>query len=206
MKIRNLKFVFWLGIGVFAGAIVSCSGNNEVNNVETNDSVNHVLTKEAKIAYVMIDSITEKYELWKEVNEMLQKERENAENQITQKGKSFENQLTQFQNKLRANQYTQMQAENEQARLAKLQQELQDLEANLAMSLQEKSQKEMLALTDTIQTFMKSYAKNNDLDFILCKSSGIDNVLYANEIFDITDSVLKEMNKRYYARKAAETK
>ena len=29
----------------------------------------------------------------------------------------------------------------------------------------------MLALTDTIQTFMKSYAKNNDLDFILCKSS-----------------------------------
>jgi outer membrane protein len=206
MKIRNLKFVFLLGIGVFAGAIVSCSGNNEVNNVETNDSVNHVLTKEAKIAYVMIDSITEKYELWKEVNEMLQKERENAENQITQKGKSFENQLTQFQNKLRANQYTQMQAENEQARLAKLQQELQDLEANLAMSLQEKSQKEMLALTDTIQTFMKSYAKNNDLDFILCKSSGIDNVLYANEIFDITDSVLKEMNKRYYARKAAETK
>jgi outer membrane protein len=195
-----------LGIGVFAGAIVSCSGNYEVNNVETNDSVNHVLTKEAKIAYVMIDSITEKYELWKEVNEMLQKERENAENQITQKGKSFENQLTQFQNKLRANQYTQMQAENEQARLAKLQQELQDLEANLAMSLQEKSQKEMLALTDTIQTFMKSYAKNNDLDFILCKSSGIDNVLYANEIFDITDSVLKEMNKRYYARKAAETK
>lgn len=206
MKIRNLKFVFLLGIGVFAGAIVSCSGNYEVNNVETNDSVNHVLTKEAKIAYVMIDSITEKYELWKEVNEMLQKERENAENQITQKGKSFENQLTQFQNKLRANQYTQMQAENEQARLAKLQQELQDLEANLAMSLQEKSQKEMLALTDTIQTFMKSYAKNNDLDFILCKSSGIDNVLYANEIFDITDSVLKEMNKRYYARKAAETK
>jgi outer membrane protein len=168
--------------------------------------MNHVLTKEAKIAYVMIDSITEKYELWKEVNEMLQKERENAENQITQKGKSFENQLTQFQNKLRANQYTQMQAENEQARLAKLQQELQDLEANLAMSLQEKSQKEMLALTDTIQTFMKSYAKNNDLDFILCKSSGIDNVLYANEIFDITDSVLKEMNKRYYARKAAKTK
>jgi outer membrane protein len=206
MKIRNLKFVFLLGIGVFAGAIVSCSGNYEVNNVETNDSVNHVLTKEAKIAYVMIDSITEKYELWKEVNEMLQKERENAENQITQKGKSFENQLTQFQNKLRANQYTQMQAENEQARLAKLQQELQELEANLAMSLQEKSQKEMLALTDTIQTFMKSYAKNNDLDFILCKSSGIDNVLYANEIFDITDSVLKEMNKRYYARKAAETK
>ena len=97
MKIRNLKFVFLLGIGVFAGEIVSCSGNNEVNNVETNDSMNHLLTKEAKIAYVMIDSITEKYELWKEVNEMLQKERENAENQITQKGKSFENQLPVFQ-------------------------------------------------------------------------------------------------------------
>ena len=105
--------------------------------------------------------------------------------------------MQEFNRKYQSNQFTQQQFEAEQARLAKLQQDLQDLEARLSNSLQEEYQKEFQALTDTIQNFTKSYAKEKGYDFILCKSSGIDNVLYANEAYDVTDEVVKALNKRY---------
>jgi outer membrane protein len=99
-----------------------------------------------------------------------------------------------------------MQAEKEQARLAKLQQDLQDLEVSLSASLQEEYQKELQALTDTIQTFMSVYAKGKGYDFVLCKSSGIDNVLYANEEYDVTAEVVAALNEKYFTQKAAEAK
>ena len=49
---------------------------------------------------------------------------------------------------------------------------------------------------DTSYTVMY-LAKEKGYDFILCKSSGIDNVLYANEAYDVTDEVVKALNKRY---------
>jgi hypothetical protein len=44
---------------------------------------------------------------------------------------------------------------------------------------------------------MSSYAKEKGYDFILCKSSGIDNVLYADEMYDVTTEVVAALNKRY---------
>ena len=125
------------------------------------------------------------------------KKRANAEATINTKGKNFTAQMQEFNRKYQSNQFTQQQFEAEQARLAKLQQDLQDLQARLSNSLQEEYQKEFQALTDTIQNFTKSYAKEKGYDFILCKSSGIDNVLYANEAYDVTDEVVKALNKRY---------
>lgn len=150
-----------------------------------------------KIAYVQIDTLTSQYQKCKDLEEEFTKKRANAEATINAKGKSFTTQMQEFNRKYQSNQFTQQQFEAEQARLAKLQQDLQDLQARLSNSLQDEYQKEFQALTDTIQNFTKSYAKEKGYDFILCKSSGIDNVLYANEAYDVTDEVVKALNKRY---------
>lgn len=150
-----------------------------------------------KIAYVLIDTLTSQYELYKDASENFQKKQANAEATITQKGRNFAAQVQEFQRKAQSNQYTQEQYNNEQARLAKLQQDIEDLQARLSNSLQEEYQKELQALTDTIKSFMDSYAKEKGFDFILCKSSGIDNVLYANEAYDVTEEVVAALNKRY---------
>ena len=202
----KIKFLSSIGLALAAMLVTSatsCCGNANNNEVAGADSA--ACSKNLKIAYVLIDTLTSQYELYKEASENFQNKRNNAEATITKKGQSFAMQLEQFQNKLRANQLTQMQAEKEQARLAKLQQDLQDLEVSLSASLQEEYQKELQALTDTIQTFMVGYAKENGYDFVLCKSSGIDNVLYANEEYDVTSEVVAALNKRYYTQKAAAT-
>lgn len=204
MKIKFLSSICFSLFALLVVSTTSCGGNASNNGGVVADSA--ASTKNLKIAYVLIDTLTSQYELYKEASENFQNKRNNAEATITKKGQNFAMQLEQFQNKLRANQLTQMQAEKEQARLAKLQQELQDLEVSLSASLQEEYQNELQALTDTIQTFMSVYAKGKGYDFVLCKSSGIDNVLYANEEYDVTAEVVAALNEKYFTQKAAEAK
>ena len=216
MKIKFLSSICFSLFALLVVSTTSCGGNASNNGGVVADSA--ASTKNLKIAYVLIDTLTSQYELYKEASENFQNKRNNAEARITKKGQNFAMQLEQFQNKLRANQLTQMQAEKEQAevkdkleateqaRLAKLQQDLQDLEVSLSASLQEEYQKELQALTDTIQTFMSVYAKGKGYDFVLCKSSGIDNVLYANEDYDVTAEVVAALNEKYFTQKAAEAK
>ncbi len=152
---------------------------------------------ELKIAYVLIDTLTSQYEYYKDAADNFQKKQANAEATINEKGRNFSAQVQEFQRKVQSNAITQQQYESEQARLQKLQQDIDGLQARLSNSLQEEYQKEMSALTDTIKNFIASYAKEKGFDFVLCKSSGIDNVLYGAPQYDVTDEVVKALNKRY---------
>ena len=181
-----------------AAAIASCNNPTDESSAEAaptkaSDKATHAY----KIAYVQIDTLTSQYQKCKDLEEEFAKKRANAEATINAKGKNFTAQMQEFNRKYQSNQFTQQQFEAEQARLQKLQQDLQDLQARLSNSLQDEYQKEFQALTDTIQSFTKSYAKEKGYDFIFCKSSGIDNVLYANEAYEVTDEVVKALNKRY---------
>lgn len=185
--------------GLMAAAVVALAacGNNQQPTVKEQSAASAAEASGLKIAYVLIDTLTSQYELYKDASDNFQKKQANAENTINAKGKNFAAQVQEFQRKVQSNAITQEQYNNEQARLAKLQQDIQDLQARLSNSLQEEYAKELQALTDTIKSFMASYAKEKGYDFILCKSSGIDNVLYANEAYDVTAEVVTALNKRY---------
>ena len=192
--------------GLMAVLLASCMGAPTRSEEET--AVSAEEKHELKIAYVLIDTLTNQYEYYKEVADNFQKKQDNAEATINEKGKNFSAQVQEFQRKVQSNAITQQQYESEQARLAKLQQDIESLQARLSNSLQEEYQKELSALTDTIQSFMRSYAEEKGYDFILCKSSGIDNVLYGAPQYDVTDEVVAALNKRYAksGKKAEEEK
>ena len=192
--------------GLVAVLLASCMGAPTRSEEET--AVSAEEKHELKIAYVLIDTLTNQYKYYKEVADNFQKKQDNAEATINEKGKNFSAQVQEFQRKVQSNAITQQQYESEQARLAKLQQDIENLQARLSNSLQEEYQKELSSLTDTIQSFMRSYAEEKGYDFILCKSSGIDNVLYGAPQYDVTDEVVAALNKRYAksGKKAEEEK
>lgn len=195
---KKITFVL-SGLMMVASAafISSCNNIGEAAQEAAPSKTAAKASNSYKIAFVQIDTLTSQYQKCKDLEEEFAKKRANAESTINEKGKSFTNQMQEFNRKYQSNQFTQQQFESEQARLGKLQQDLQDLQARLSTSLQEEYQKEFQALTDTIQSFTKSYAKEKGYDFILCKSSGIDNVLYANDAYDVTTEVVNALNKRY---------
>jgi outer membrane protein len=157
------------------------------------------------IAIINTDSILKHYTLAVEASEKLMSRYEESTVKLDTKAKSlqgevetFQRDVVDFQRKLEANAFlSRERAESEQARLQKLQQDIDGLQARLSNSLQEEYQKEMNALTDTIRNFAAAYAKEKGYDFVLCKSSGIDNVLYGAPQYDVTDEVVKALNKRY---------
>ena len=180
-----------------AAMLFSCDQKPAESTAKQDDAPEQGGKSELKIAYVLIDTLTSQYEYYKMASENFQKKQANAEATINEKGKSFASQVQEFQRKVQSNLLTQQQYETEQARLQKLQQDIEGLQARLSNSLQEEYEKELQALTDTIKNFTKAYAEEKGYDFILCKSSGIDNVLYGAPQYDVTDEVVAALNKRF---------
>lgn len=190
-------------LAMLAIAVLMTSCQQQAPKTTVTETPTEKAQPSIRIAYVLLDSLTNQYQYFKDLDSIFQKKQANAEATINEKGRNFSAQVQEFQRKVQSNSITQQQYENEQARLAKLQQDIDGLQARLSNSLQEDYQKERKALIDTIKVFAATYAKEKGYDFVLCTSSDIDNVLYGAPQYDVTDEVVIALNKRY--KKAEKT-
>ena len=82
----------------------------------------------------------------------------------------------------------------------KLEQDLQALSNKLQAELVSEQEKNNLMLRDSINTFLKEFNKTKGYSLIL-SNTGLDNLLYANESFNITQEILEGLNARYSSTK-----
>jgi outer membrane protein len=102
-----------------------------------------------------------------------------------------------FQHKLQNNAFlSRERAEKEQQRLAKKEQELQELEAKLTQDIMLENQKLNMQLADSLTNFLNVYNADGRYHLILSNNAK-DNVLWAAEMYDITDEVVAGLNARY---------
>lgn len=159
-----------------------------------------------KIAYVEIDTLLTKYNFWNDLNEMMMKKEENIRATLNEKGRELENEAKEFQRKLENNAFaTRERAEQENARLIKKQQDLQELQNRLTNELAAENQKNSLQLRDSINSFLKTYNKEKGYSLIL-SNTGFDNLLYADPAYNITDEIVEGLNKRYNPASASSKK
>ena len=127
---------------------------------------------------------------------MIQKE-ENIRTTLNEKAKSSGCSMRDFQRKYENNGFvSQESAQQQQARLMKQQQELQQLQEKLSKELADENQKNSLQLRDSINSFLKIYNKTKGYSLII-SNSGFDNLLYADKAFDITQEIVDGLNARY---------
>lgn len=148
-----------------------------------------------KIAYIEVDTLMSQYQFCKDYSVLLTKKGENIQRTLQSKAKTLQDQVNVFQSKLQQNAYTREEAERVQESLARQQQDLQTLNDRLSNEFASEQSKYNEAMRDSIQSFLKSYNKTKKFDIILSKAG--DNILYANKAYDITDDVVKGLNKRY---------
>ena len=84
-----------------------------------------------------------------------------------------------------------MNADN--AKLQKMQNDAQNYLAGLQQTIQNEMTQSQIQLQDSIENFMKVYAKKKGFDMVLNKSA----VLYIDPKYDVTDEVIEGLNKRY---------
>ena len=132
-----------------------------------------------KIAYVEVDSLASQYTL-------------------NQKGNQLQAAMNNFQQKLNNNGFrSREEAESAQLAIQRSQQSLQELQARLGSELEKEAADFSLALKDSLDHFLAIYNKDKKFDLILSKSDATSNILYAEKRYDITDAVIKGLNKRY---------
>lgn len=150
-----------------------------------------------KIAYVEIDTLLAKYNFCIELNEAMVRKSENVRLTLNQKATELDKQKKEFQTKYENNAYlSQERAQQEYNRIANLELDLQKLSNKLQSELMSENEKNSLQLRDSINAFLKEYNKTKGYSLII-SNTGLDNLLYADPAYNITQEVLDGLNARY---------
>ena len=188
---KYLTYAALVGATVFFAACGS--KNEEETTVETAQPAE---TTGLKIAYVELDTLMSQYQLYKDYSEVLTRKGNNIQKTLAQKQRALESHAASVQKKYESNEFT-TRDELERAQ-ASIEKEQRDL-AELADRLQNEFAMEQARINeearDSIQSFLKKYNKTKKYDYVMVKAG--DNLLIANPKYNITNDIVKGLNKRY---------
>ena len=149
-----------------------------------------------KIAYVELDTLMSQYQLYKDYSEVLTQKGNNIQKTLAQKQKTLETHAANLQKKYENNGFTTRdELERAQNNIAREQQDLQELADRLNNEFNMEQARINEEARDSIQAFLKIYNKTKKYDYVMIKAG--DNLLIANPKYDITNDVVKGLNKRY---------
>ena len=195
MKKTNFILNGLLALAIVLG-FTQCAGNNNAATTSA-PAAGAAGSSNMKIAFVEIDSLLTKYNFWNDLSEQMLKKEENSRTTLNEKGKKLEAEVREFERKIQNNGFASRErAEQEQARLMKQQQELQELQQKLANDLAAENQKNSLELRDSINSFLKVYNQTKGYDLII-SNTAFDNLLYGNPAYNITNEIVEGLNARY---------
>ena len=181
-------------IAVFAAVVTMAFTSCNDKPAAEAPKANGAALENLKIRYIDEDSIMANYNLAKDINEAMLR----RQNQFDAAQKQRGNEISKFgnamQQKYQNNQYLTEEAFNaDQVKLQKMQADAENYLNNLQQSIQNELNQSQIQLLDSIDNFMKDYAKKKGFDMVLRKSA----TLYIDEKYDVTKEVIEGLNKRY---------
>jgi len=147
------------------------------------------------IVFVNSDTLLNNYAYYRDVKAKLLSLSQNAQAEIAAKGQAFQKEVAAYQKGASALNLAQRTATEK--RLAKKQQDLQDLSQNTSKQLQEEQEEQNGKLYDKITTYLKSYTKTKGYKIVLTYSKASPSMLYGDDSLDVTKEVLVGLNEEY---------
>ncbi|MGI5974621.1 MAG: OmpH family outer membrane protein [Paludibacter sp.] len=159
------------------------------------------LSVQLPVAYVNVDSLLLNYQFAIESNEILMKKQEDSRLDLNVKARQLQNEMAEFQRKLENNAFlSRERAEQEQERLMRKEQDLQQLNNKLSQELIDLQQKVSEQLRDSINFYLTEYNKVKKFELIFSNTSN-DNLLISSQRYNITKEVTDALNSRYGKKK-----
>jgi outer membrane protein len=152
------------------------------------------------IAFINIDTVIYKFDMFFDRRSDLMTKQKNAEAELNSKGKLYEKNIKDYQEKVTKGLVTRATATQMEQGLTQQQQELVTLRDNLQSNLLEEEQVMNRQIIDYITTFLDQNKSDYNYQYILGKSFG-SVVLYGDSGLDITQKVLDALNLKYKAEK-----
>ena len=167
----------------------------------TSDSVKDSIENNLPLAYVRTDSLLSNYKFYNDLNDVLLKKRDDKLLIIRRQEDKFQKEVLDFREKVEKNAfYSTDRAQQEQNRLSRMQQDLENLVAQTEREIGIEQANMLNQLADTIKEALKDFNTPKKYEMIF-SNVGTDNILYAGDSYDITISVTEFLNARYVPEK-----
>lgn len=170
------------------------------NKKENNPANTSVPAPVGGIAYVNIDSVIFKFDMFTDRRNELMTKQKSAEAELSSKGTQYERGVKDYQDKVNKGLVTRATAAQMEQSLTQQQQELVALRDKLQSNLMEEEQVMNRQILEYITTFLEQNKSDYNYQFILGRSFG-SVLLYSDSTLDITPKVLDALNKKYQAEK-----
>lgn len=171
------------------------STNAKPGNISVSDTISI-----DGLAYVNIDSLIFKFNMFQDRSDDLQEKQRKAEAELNSKGTQYERGIKDYQDKVTKGLVTRATAADMETSLTRQQQELISLRDQLQSDLMEEEAVMNRQVLDYITKFLEENKTNFNFQLVFGKSFG-SVLLYAEPSLDITNQVLEGLNKKYQEEK-----
>lgn len=149
------------------------------------------------IVYVNIDSLLLNYNMAKDLNEAFLKKQEERRTNFNIKAKSLEKEAITLQKKIQNHGFiTQSREQQAQRNFMVKRNKLQKIQEEYSLKAQAEQANMNKELYEKIMSYLRVYNKQKGYDIILSTTKG-GTVFYAKQGYNITNDVLKGLNKGY---------
>ena len=186
---------------VAAMSLVACNNQPKQNDTAEKPVQGSEQAGGQKLAYVAVDSISSQYQFSKDIEKLLNAKNANISKTLSAKQQALQQAYNNFMQNARANKYTQEQAQQLQAGIQQQANEGQELEQRLKNEFAQEQAKYQKAFNDSVEHFIQAYNKDKKYSYILMKGGMVNTILYADKAYDITNDVVKGLNKAYTGMK-----
>ena len=157
-----------------------------------------VSTEVMPVAYIDVDSLMSSYTYSIELNEQLMKKYENSQADLNEKAAKLEADAQSFQRKYQTGSFiSEDRAKAEHDQILRSEEALQNLRLKLTQEFREEQIRTNEELAKTILTYLKEFNTDNRFHIVYGKMN--DNILYANDSYNITAEFIDFLNKKYAA-------
>ena len=190
---------------LLAGAIVSCNQQGTKTSSEPAKNDANAVSKESqdsnkdKIVYINSDSLSEKYQYFKDIKSKLEGKVKKAQADLQSKSTSFQREVAEYQKNAATMSAADRQATEQ--KLARKQDELARLDQTASSSIAKDESDEFNNVYNKITEFLKKHATENGYKLVLTYSKTNPTVLYADPSLEITNEVIKQLNEEYKSSK-----
>ena len=148
------------------------------------------------MAYINVDSLMLNYTYSIDLNEQLMRKFENSQANLTERMRKLQADAEGFQRKVQTGSFlSQERAEAERDRIVKSEEEYRRLEQKLSQDFNDEQVRMNEELRNTIITNLREFNKDKKYHIVYGKLN--DNILYADEAYNITEDVIKFLNMKY---------
>lgn len=196
---KSLKFILPVAAIAFLCSCNSQSGSNPTP--VQGGSATGITAAEGSIVFVQMDTLVNQFDMFNDLTSELESKIQAIQDDLTKKGRSFENTVKDFNTKIQKGLLTRSQMEEQQVQLQQRQQELQELGQQKQIEIEEEKAVLYRKVMDAIQTYVEKYNQEHNYALILTTSVG-STVLTGSPSLDITSDILTGLNEEYVKSKS----